>query len=46
MVLDDLSIAALTEDSIPASFGLIVDGIWRSSYGQQQKMPKSEAKAN
>jgi len=31
MVFDDLSIAALTEDSIPASFGLIVGGIWRSS---------------
>lgn len=33
MVFDDLSIAALTEDSIPASFGLIVGGIWRSSCG-------------
>lgn len=31
MVFDDLSIAALTDDSIPASFGLIVGGIWRSS---------------
>jgi hypothetical protein len=32
---DDLSMAALTEDSMPASFGRSVDGIWRSSYANQ-----------
>ena len=42
MVLDDLSIAALTDDSIPASFGRIVGGIWRSSCEEQKKLPSSE----
>lgn len=46
MVFDDLSIAALTADSIPASFGLMVGGIWSSSCGQQEKVQSSEAKPN